>query len=387
MAHLMKFTRSSVRGILQHDERNKDTSKQYKNIDIDLSKTDENYSYLDNKLALDRFNERLKNVEIYNRPDVKVLCSWVVTLPKEIKQEDERKFFDYTFEFLSEKYGKNNIISADVHKDETSPHLHFTFVPVVENKKKNAKFPEKVSSKEILTQTHLKKFHTELDNFLTKKLGYSAGIINGATKQNKTIGELKKETENELNKLKNISEIKEKTGIFGKVLISAEEYKTLKNGAKEIKELTEDYINSKNGERLKNVLTENENLKKENAQLKEFLVNKDERIDDLREQNRKAKKEAKETAEKEVRDRLKTLEDENTRLHSLVSVAKTLINKLMGFADAYRKHASMDKRVDISQAYLQSVQNGFIDHDQYVNEKPKSADIQITKTKGKGYSR
>lgn len=261
MAHLMKFTRSSVRGVLQHDERKKDTSKQYKNIDIDLSKTNQNYSYLDNKLALDRFNERLKNVEIYNRPDVKVLCSWVVTLPKEIKQEDERKFFDYTFQFLSEKYGKNNIISADVHKDETSPHLHFTFVPVVPNNKKNAKFPEKVSSKEILTQTHLKKFHTELDNFLTKKLGYSAGIINGATKQNKTIGELKKETENELNKLKNISEIKEKTGIFGKVLISAEEYKTLKNGAKEIKKLTEDYINSKNGERLKNVLNENKELR------------------------------------------------------------------------------------------------------------------------------
>ena len=46
---------------------------------------------------------------------------------------DERMqelFFEETYAFLSERYGAQNVISAYVHLDERSPHMHFAFVPV-----------------------------------------------------------------------------------------------------------------------------------------------------------------------------------------------------------------------------------------------------------------
>ena len=36
---------------------------------------------------------------------------------------------------MNERYGKENVISAYVHFDEVTPHMHY-FVPVVEDKKK-----------------------------------------------------------------------------------------------------------------------------------------------------------------------------------------------------------------------------------------------------------
>lgn len=382
MAHMQKFTRSAAHGILSHDERNKSNDKQYRNVDIDNSKTHLNYSYLDNSSAEDRLNKRLKEVDIYKRPNIKVLCSWVVTLPKEIKSEDERKFFDLTYEFLSQKYGQNNVISADVHKDETTPHLHFTFVPVVPNNKKNAKLSEKVSSKEVLTQSHLKQFHTELNKYISKSLGYDAGILNGATKQNKTIKQLKQETASELEKLKNISELPEKSGFFGKILISAEKYQTLKNAPNEIKKLTEDYINSKNGEMLKSVLAENENLKAENADLNNELQKAQQSINTAQAEADRQIKQAQAEADRQIKQAQAKADKAiaEAQAEKPLEDAKTLIYTLMRFAHAYQPKAPMDTRIKISQTYLKCVENGFIDHDQY-NEKPKRAEIQKTNTK------
>ena len=109
------------------------------------------------------------------RDDVVVAGSWVVTLPKEYKG-DERRFFEETYRFLADRYGEKNVISAWVHNDETTPHLHYKFVPVVEGKK-----GEKV-----------------LETYLCEHLGISKeqlGVLNGATDNgNKTIQELKSET-------------------------------------------------------------------------------------------------------------------------------------------------------------------------------------------------
>lgn len=269
MAHLAKYTRGSVHGILSHNERNKDENGEYKNKDIDKSKTHLNYSFIhDEKSAEERLKSRLNDLDVSKRSDVNILASWVVTLPKEVKEKDQKKFFKCVNEFLTHKYGKENIISSDVHYDETTPHLHFTFVPVVENKKKNAKHQYKVSAKELLTQTHLQRFHGELDRSLYVHLGYASGILNGATKQNKSIKELKKA---EIDKLTRIIEKEPeiKKGIFSQketVKISIDEYETLKKK-------TQDYINSQNAKYLNDLIAENERLKKEKAKMRDDAQN------------------------------------------------------------------------------------------------------------------
>jgi len=142
-----------------------------------------------------------------NRADVNVMCSWVVTKPKGVLEDETEKFFRETYKYLSRKYGEENIISAYVHMDEITPHVHFAFVPVVMDKKKNIL---KVSAKELVTQIDLKSFHGELSEHMEKIFGRDVGIVNEATKEgNKSIDELKRGTAK-----KELEEIKEQTEVL-----------------------------------------------------------------------------------------------------------------------------------------------------------------------------
>lgn len=78
--------------------------------------------------------------------------------------------------------------------DETSPHLHYNFVPVVKDKKKGI---PKLSAKECITRKDLNTFHQDLTKHMTTVFGRDIGILNGATVGgNKTIKQLKKMSEN-----------------------------------------------------------------------------------------------------------------------------------------------------------------------------------------------
>lgn len=209
MAHYMKFNRASCGHMWKHYERAKDENGEYVKFgspDIDTSRTHQNYN-----LGPTHMNgqggfvkERCSEVKMQNRKDVNVMCSWVVTAPKEIQADEAEKFFRETYKFLSDKYGKENVISAYVHMDEVSPHMHFAFVPVVEDKKKNIL---KVSAKEAVTKRDLETFHLQFSNYMEKIFGRDVGVLNEATKYgNKSIKELKSETAK-----KELEEIKEQT--------------------------------------------------------------------------------------------------------------------------------------------------------------------------------
>jgi len=78
--------------------------------------------------------------------------------------------------------------------DETTPHMHFAFIPVVPDKKKQGRF--KVSAKERINRFELSSFHFELEQALSTALGHSVGILNGATKDgNKSVTRLKRESQ------------------------------------------------------------------------------------------------------------------------------------------------------------------------------------------------
>ena len=193
MANFSKATKGSAGNLLDHYER-KDEIK-FKNQDIDKSKSYLNYNLASNKNLSQReiLNQRLSEVKVLKRNDINIICSWVITLPKTIKKdtEDEKLFFKESYNFLKNKYGEKNIISSYVHKDEVTPHMHFCFIPVVIDKKKNI---EKVSAKECVTREDLKKFHKELNNYMTNIFNRDIGILNGATANgNKTVLEMKNE--------------------------------------------------------------------------------------------------------------------------------------------------------------------------------------------------
>lgn len=185
MANFSKYTRPGTPNLFAHYDRNLSNNS---NKDIDSSRTHLNYNLAQTGNQNELLSERLSQVKCLKRKDVNVLGSWVVTLPKDY-QGEEKAFFKATYDFLETKYGKKNVISAYVHKDEKQPHLHFAFVPVVLDKNKNI---EKVSAKECVTKLDLISFHTDLQNYLEKTLGQEVHILNGATVEgNLTVRELK----------------------------------------------------------------------------------------------------------------------------------------------------------------------------------------------------
>jgi hypothetical protein len=195
LAHVSKYTRGAVTHLFRHYERAKDSTTgeyiKFGNQEINKSKSHLNYNLAPtaNKSQGELLKERCSQVKCLNRKDVNVMCSWVLTLPQEIDKTDEARFFQIAYNFLEDRYKKENIISAYVHLDEAQPHMHFAFVPVVKDKKKGH---YKVSAKELISKMELKTFHTDLQAHMERHFDKEVLILNGATKNgNKSVYELK----------------------------------------------------------------------------------------------------------------------------------------------------------------------------------------------------
>lgn len=197
MAHLASFKSAGAVGVLRHDERTEnDKVQSRKNECIDSKKTCLNYNLAPKRKGnlMEHIRQVCKdnNVRLSNRKDLNIVCSWIVTAPKTIPKDQISRFFLYCYSFLKKRYGEEYTLSATVHMDETTPHLHYSFIPVGYDKKNNRLT---VSSKLVATRTELRSFQQELSKALENEFGYDVGILNEATKDgNKEIQELKLQT-------------------------------------------------------------------------------------------------------------------------------------------------------------------------------------------------
>ena len=203
MAHFAKYAASAAGHMTDHYERTPGDGVKRSNVDIDPERTHLNYNLGPQGAGMENLKKRLSEIKVQKRADVNVMCDWVVTLPKYRptrmvtldKERVERDFFQQTYNFLADRYGRENVISAYVHMDEKTPHMHFAFVPAVQDKKHPGR--EKLSAKECVSRADLRSFHADLERHLQRTMPLVAfEVQNGATKEgNKTVTELKRETE------------------------------------------------------------------------------------------------------------------------------------------------------------------------------------------------
>lgn len=193
MAHVEKYTAAATGHMLAHYDRTHSSSTSL--IDESRTALNHNLAGIDQPLPqLDFLHKRLGEIKVMKRADVNVMCDWIVTAPKELTPEELPLFFNETYKFLNERYGKENVISAYVHMDETTPHIHYSFVPVVIDKKKGI---PKLSAKERITRKDLNTFHPDLTKHMTAVFGRDIGIQNDATALgNQTIKQLRQKTKN-----------------------------------------------------------------------------------------------------------------------------------------------------------------------------------------------
>lgn len=190
MAHVAKHTKAATGHLCAHFDRGANSIGN-ENINPELTKYNYNLGPTRDISQGDFIRKRCGEVQCMNRKDVKVMCSWVVTVPKNLASADHHRFFLETYKFLINRYGgEKNVVSSFVHMDEITPHMHFAFVPVVADRRKGV---DKVSAKECISRSDLKTFHTDLEKHLATCFGRELGVLNGATKDgNKSIEELKR---------------------------------------------------------------------------------------------------------------------------------------------------------------------------------------------------
>lgn len=93
------------------------------------------------------------------------MCGLIVSSDKEffdkLNANETRRFFEEAAAYLTDFVGRENVISAMVHMDEKTPHMHFLHVPVTPD--------GRLSANSIYTRASLKKLQTELPSYLQSR--------------------------------------------------------------------------------------------------------------------------------------------------------------------------------------------------------------------------
>lgn len=185
MAHIAKYKASAVGKLCAHYNRwqgidNPNVSRE----NIDKSRTHLNYtlgvyekdgkrfigkvrgsaSLATVKGRIDAVNARAKaEGKRATRKDAVVMADMVVTLPPNVPPEDAYKFFWNSYQYIADRVGRGNLMGGYVHMDETTPHMHVPFTPILDGR---------FNYKKMCDRRFYQTFHKGLGDRLEQKMGY-----------------------------------------------------------------------------------------------------------------------------------------------------------------------------------------------------------------------
>lgn len=188
-----KYKRGDIVGIERENERD-ENYKSTRNPQIDKLRTHLNYHTLPHeKKYLAFIDKRIKELAPKRKikDDAVLITSFILGSDKEffdrITAEQQKQFFADCTDFFSERYGKENVVSAVVHLDESTPHLHFNLMPVTGGR---------LCAKVLFDRTALRDLQTDFYETVGKKFGLERGKEGSTAKHLDTIAyKTKKMTE------------------------------------------------------------------------------------------------------------------------------------------------------------------------------------------------
>ena len=150
-----KYKRANLKGIYRHNER-KNTN--YSNKNIDKERTHLNYHLKQPENSYEKEFGRIK--EKYNlKGQIKtvsnIACEYIITSDHDyfegIGEEETKRFFETAYKFVSDykDLGEQYIMSAKVHMDEQTPHMHLVFLPVIHTTDKKGNSIDKLACSEF----------------------------------------------------------------------------------------------------------------------------------------------------------------------------------------------------------------------------------------------
>ena len=136
---ILRFQKCKAGGVACRDRHNERKKVEYKsNPNIDLTRSKDNYHLIDPQGRYkDAYTRMIGKAGCKVRSNSTVLVETLVTASPELLNrmtpEEQRQFFERAATFLYERIGKENVISAVVHMDEKTPHMHLCFCPITKD--------------------------------------------------------------------------------------------------------------------------------------------------------------------------------------------------------------------------------------------------------------
>ncbi len=171
-----KLTRAKSYGAYVHNDRK---AKNHSNKDIDPTRTHLNFYCKENELTYIReFDRMQKELDLKGnlRKNSIIMCQMMITSDneffKKIGLEETKRYFIESYKFVCnyKNLGEKNIVSAAVHLDETTPHMHLVFIPVVHTKDEQGNAIDKICAKDFWRgRDSYRKLQNDFHKYVTSK--------------------------------------------------------------------------------------------------------------------------------------------------------------------------------------------------------------------------
>jgi len=166
-----KYHKTDICPIEKENER--DENYIGSNTCIDSSKTKDNYHPIFRTQSYTDFiNKRIQELNLPKAPrkDAVLMASFVVGSDREffnsLDDDIKKLFFSHCSKFFIDRYGLKNVISAVVHNDETTPHMHVNIIPIKDGR---------LCAKDLLNRNELSKLQTDFYEKVGKHWGLQRG--------------------------------------------------------------------------------------------------------------------------------------------------------------------------------------------------------------------
>ena len=275
------YKKDNLAGLYKHNER-KNTN--YSNKDINKNNSIKNYSIKQCNTTYSKALNQLideNNLKCRITSYTNLVCEFIITSDKEffetIGEEETKRYFQTAYNFVAnyKNLGEQYILSAKIHLDESTPHLHLVFVPVIQTKDKNGNPIKRIACSEYWKgKDSYKKLQDNFYKYITK---------NGFDLERGKQREIEHLSTEKLKQVTNFDNIKyemtqeEIKSIItqNKDLIIAQNKELVKYVNKLKLHLSKSYTAIKTMEKLQkeniNLRYENQELKRENHNLKNYI--------------------------------------------------------------------------------------------------------------------
>ena len=217
-----KYHKTDICPVEKENER--DENYEASNPQIDREKTKNNYHTFARYCFYTEFiNKRIAELNLPTKPrkDAVLMASFVIGSDgeffKNLTPAEQEDFFAQCTKYFADKYGKENIISAAVHNDETTPHLHLNLMPI-----RNGR----LCCKDMFNRAELTKLQTDFHEAVGKHWGLERGR-EGSPKKHLSTAEYKanKIVRNAIMEATNItSKAESKLQTINQAVVKAEEH-------------------------------------------------------------------------------------------------------------------------------------------------------------------